>query len=312
MLRGSADGNAPDLEIVGVPSQCSFEVWAHGYPFRTVRWHFHPEYEIHLVTETTGRAFVGDYIGTFAPGNLVLTGPNLPHNWISDVAAGETVGQRGLVVQFTAEFITRATGIMPELRAIDPMLARSAAGLEFAEGTGALARPVIEAMIEAEGPARIGHFFALLSLLAGSDYHRLASENYRARPEHYADQPLNLVLDHIAKNAFGNLRQSVLAQLSGFSPSGFSRAFRQHTGVTFVRYVNETRINHACEMLMSGNQRVTEICFALGFNNLSNFNRHFIGVKGRAPSEFRRRHRENAATRFAEAARPEAAAAPIL
>jgi hypothetical protein len=97
--------NVPDLEVVDVPRESSFKVWAHGYPYRTVRWHFHPEYEIHLVTETSGRAFIGDYISTFRPGNLVMVGPNLPHNWISDVVRGETVARRGLVLQFTRSFM---------------------------------------------------------------------------------------------------------------------------------------------------------------------------------------------------------------
>src|SRR3954466_8626188 len=75
----------PDLEVVQIRPGESFAAWAHGYPYRTVRWHFHPEYELHMVVATTGRYFVGDFIGEFAPGNLVLTGPNLPHNWVSDL-----------------------------------------------------------------------------------------------------------------------------------------------------------------------------------------------------------------------------------
>ena len=46
----------PDLELVGVRDDQSFKIWSHGYPFRTVRWHFHPEYELHLVTATAGRS----------------------------------------------------------------------------------------------------------------------------------------------------------------------------------------------------------------------------------------------------------------
>ncbi|MDB5440450.1 MAG: AraC family transcriptional regulator, partial [Caulobacteraceae bacterium] len=37
----------PDLEVVQISQGESFKAWAHGYPFRTVRWHFHPEYELH-------------------------------------------------------------------------------------------------------------------------------------------------------------------------------------------------------------------------------------------------------------------------
>ena len=79
----------PDLEVVQIGRAESFKAWEHGYPFRTVRWHFHPEFELHYVVSTSGRYFVGDFIGSFEPGNLVLTGPNLPHNWVSDTCPAE-------------------------------------------------------------------------------------------------------------------------------------------------------------------------------------------------------------------------------
>ena len=108
----------PDLEVVQIRQGESFKAWAHGYPFRTVRWHFHPEYELHLVVATTGRYFVGDFIGEFEPGNLVLTGPNLPHNWVSDLPPGESVPLRGRVVQFSEEFIAGASAALPELATV--------------------------------------------------------------------------------------------------------------------------------------------------------------------------------------------------
>ena len=84
----------PDLELIQIRPGKSFAVRSHGYPYHTVRWHFHPEFELHQIVETKGRYFVGDFIGEFEPGNLVLTGPNLPHNWVSDVPDGQTVPLR--------------------------------------------------------------------------------------------------------------------------------------------------------------------------------------------------------------------------
>src|SRR5436189_1970259 len=94
----------PDLEVVQIRPGESFAVFSHGYPYHTVRWHFHPEYELHLVVATTGRYFVGDFIGEFVPGNLVLTGPNLPHNWVSDIPAGTSIPLRCRFVQFSDSF----------------------------------------------------------------------------------------------------------------------------------------------------------------------------------------------------------------
>ena len=84
----------------------------------------------------------------------------------------------------------------------------------------------------------------------------------------------------------------------GCSYSHHSRAFSEHTGMTFVRYVNRLRIDRACELLMNSEQGVADICYQVGFNNLSNFNRQFFAIKGMSPSSFRREHLANVGTRF--------------
>jgi AraC-like DNA-binding protein len=47
-----------------------------------------------------------------------------------------------------------------------------------------------------------------------------------------------------------------------------------------VQYVNRMRINLACQLLTDSELSVTDICFKAGFNNLSNFNRQFLGSYG--------------------------------
>lgn len=119
----------PDLEVVQIRPGESFAAWSHGYPFRTVRWHFHPEYELHFVVATRGRYFVGDFIGDFEPGNLVLTGPNLPHNWVSDIPKGTTVPLRCRIVQFTEQFMASMQAALPELAALQPLFEQSRRGV---------------------------------------------------------------------------------------------------------------------------------------------------------------------------------------
>ena len=47
-------------------------------------FHFHPEYQLFLVLQGKGTRFIGDNIKPFEKGDLVFTGPNLPHVWRSD------------------------------------------------------------------------------------------------------------------------------------------------------------------------------------------------------------------------------------
>ena len=295
------------LEVVGVPSTESFKVWSHGYPYRTVRWHFHPEYELHLITETTGRCFVGDHIGPFGPGNLVLTGPNLPHNWISDVPAMAVVPRRCLVLQFTGAMAAGIAALFPEMRFLPALLAECGRGLLFTPAAGAAAQPMMEELLHAGSSRRMALFFALLGTLhADAGRSSLASVGYHPRPGDYMIRPLNHALAHIARNLASDLRESDMAALCGYSPSAFSRAFRRHAGMSFVSYVNSLRINHACDLLALGHQRIADICFEVGFNNVSNFNRQFLAQKAMSPSTYRSHHAAQAtgAVKASGGARP--------
>ncbi len=294
---GHARIDQPDLELVAVPAAESFKVWAHGYPYRTVRWHFHPEYEIHLITATTGKYFVGDHIGNFVPGNLVMVGPNLPHNWVSSVPPGERVDERCLVLQFDAAFVTRAIEAFPEFRRVEALLDASRTGLLFAPETGAAVEPILREMVGAQGLRRVMLFIALFDqLLRSAEPHRLASAAYHADPTRYAGSRINHVLTFIGKNLSQELREADLAALAGQSVSAFSRYFRRHTGVPFVQYVNQLRIDLACQLLLSDELSITGICYQVGFNNLSNFNRQFLQIKGMSPSRWRAWQRLNAAS----------------
>ncbi len=283
----------PELEIVGVAENAPLKVWTHGYPYRTVRWHFHPEIEIHLITATSGRVFVGDYIGTFAPGNLVMTGPNLPHNWLSDVATDVTIPRRCIIIQFTLPFIEACA----DLFRTDELLGLvndSRRGLEYTLATSRSVAPLMSAMLAGDETSRPAFFMQILEHLLRDDKRRmLASVGYQSEPSVYMSKPLNHVLEHIQRNLVCDLRESELAELSGYTPSGFSRAFHRQTGMTFTAYVNGLRINRACRMLTTSDRPITDICFDVGFNNVSNFNRRFLSVTSMTPRAYRDCHKEN-------------------
>ena len=229
-----------------------------------------------------------------------MTGPNLPHNWVSDVPAGTQIERRCLVLQFTAAFASGCATLFPDMPFLATLLADSDRGLEFDAQTGASAESIMAELLDATGARRIELFFGLLGLMQRCAQRRkLASVSYHVRADEHMAQPLNRVLDHIARNLSGDLRETDLAALCGWSASVFCRAFRRHTGMTFVDYVNSLRINRACEMLIGGHARVSEICFDVGFNNLSNFNRQFLERKAMAPTAFRVHHRNNAAMQAA-------------
>jgi AraC-like DNA-binding protein len=282
----------PDLEVVQIRRGESFKAWSHGYPFHTVRWHFHPEYEIHQVVATSGRYFVGDFIGEFEPGNLVLTGPNLPHNWVSDIPKDTSVPLRCRIIQFGESFVDDATKVFFELSALGPMLESSRRGVLFSRETSEQVWPLMEEMMEAQGLRRIELFMLIAGVLSRAQaFQMLASASYLPDPSGYMSIGINKALAYIRENLTQPFNEADLAAIAGQSTGAFSRAFRRHTGMSLVQYVKRLRINLACQLLMSDEEAsVTDICFEVGFSSPGTFSRTFREIVGESPSRYRRGH----------------------
>lgn len=297
----------PDLELVHIRKGESFAAWAHGYPFRTVRWHYHPEYEIHLIVATTGKFYIGDHVGDFEPGQLIITGPNLPQNWISDIPAGETVPRRTEVIQFAESFVDDVLMGFPEMDMLRPLLKRSHRGLLFQPETGWKVTPMMGRIIAARGLRRLGLFCELLDvLLSAPEPEVLASLSFEMDAKATDDCGVNRAIAFLRENLTDHVNETQLAELTGQSTSAFSRSFKRRTGKTLVRYKNQLRIDLACQILASDlDARIAEICYEVGYSNLSNFNRQFLKLKGISPSQFRGTFAANGAFRGADrSARP--------
>jgi AraC-like DNA-binding protein len=194
---------------------------------------------------------------------------------------------------FSEEFISGCLAIFPELRFVERLLKGASRGLKFGASLSERAEPLMRALLQAEGAKRISLFIEMLDLL-GHDPARvsLASAKFLLDPSAYMSTAMNAVLDFVGRNVTGELREAKLAKLNGQSVSAFSRSFRKHTGLTFVQYVNAMRIELACQHLTQDDLTITEICYEIGFNNVSNFNRQFLLLKGMPPSKFRTLYRE--------------------
>jgi hypothetical protein len=165
---GHLVGKPAARELVPTMPGTSARWHTHDYPGPYCRWHYHPEFEIHLIQHGTGRSIVGDHIGRFTAGHLVLVGSNLPHDWISDVGDGEHITNRDVVFQFHPQWIGDCQQLLPELRAVDPLLARAARGIEFTGPTAAAAASQLLAIGNSAGIDRLHHILALLDILSAA------------------------------------------------------------------------------------------------------------------------------------------------
>ena len=260
----------------------------HGFPNPLVRWHYHEEYELHLIVQTHGKVFVGDYIGHFEPGHLVLTGPRLPHNWISTDVAPEGVARRDVVLQFADEPLRRATELIPDLRDVLPLLERARLGIEFF-GMTERAEGYLQRIKSLHGLQRFTEFLKFLGELAEcTDYRLLSSMPLQSFDDDASLAQISSIVDYITSHVTEPFSMAELSQRVGMSESQFSRYFRRATGNTFTDFVNRLRITRACQLLMETDRYISNVCYDCGFNNVANFNRRFLEIKGMTPKEFRR------------------------
>ncbi|MFK7901496.1 MAG: helix-turn-helix domain-containing protein [Nitratireductor sp.] len=277
----------PKIEVVDRNTR-SIRYLEHGHPDELCRWHAHEEYELHLIVETRGKAFVGDYIGEFKPGDLYLTGPNLPHNWITDEDITEHVPLRDMLVQFSQESFDRLTEAFPEFAEVRRMLALAQTGILFEGFNPTFARGHFESIRDNKGPERILAFIRFLVRLNEHAEKKSLSITQLVQAEGSSKKArIGTVVDHIVENYRSSLTVSDAAKMAGMSQPTFSRNFISVTGHSFVEFVNRVRIGKACGLLYATDDQVAEICFKVGFQNIANFNRHFLKMKGMTPSSYR-------------------------
>lgn len=282
-----------ELEIVDRATR-SIRYLEHGWPTDLCRWHAHEEYELHLITATRGKAFIGDYIGDFEAGSLYLTGPNLPHNWITDEVWKEPVETRDMLVQFSHESIEQLANGFPEFGEVRNMLSLAQSGILFEGFNPTFARGHFESIRDNQGPERILAFIRFLVRLNEHAEKKALSVAKLIQPEGGSKHArIGAVIDHIVTRFKDEISVSQAAEMAGMTQATFSRNFQTVTGHKFVEFVNRVRIGQACGMLYASDESITTICYQSGYQNLANFNRHFLKMKGMTPSSYRETARKD-------------------
>lgn len=288
----------PEIEMVDRTTR-SIRYLEHGWPNELCRWHAHEEYELHLITATRGKAFVGDYIGDFVAGDLFMTGPNLPHNWITDRAWDAPAPNRDMLIQFSHKSVEKLAEGFPEFSQVLQLLQLAQSGIHFEGFNPTFARGHMESIRDNKGAERILAFVRFLVRLNEHAEKKTLSISKLVQPQGGSKQArIAEVVDYIVKSFCDGLSLGEAAKMAGMTEITFSRNFQAVTGHSFVEFLTRIRIGEACGMLYASDDQIISIAQMAGFKNLANFNRHFLKVKGMTPSEYRDTARKDLAPKM--------------
>lgn len=257
-------------------------------------WHFHSEYQLFIVLNGTGTRCIGDHVQPFKPGDLVLTGPNLPHLWRSDPEYFEGDNQlwtEGIVIYFPRDLFSNPFLQKMELYTIRQLLGRAERGIWFKGTTAETIKRMMIQLLEEKDFESILQVLQILHILAQSDeYDLLANAGYSNTLKQSDTERMNKVHAYVMKNFREKITLEEVAALANMTPSSFSRYFKTHANKTFSAFLTGIRIGHSCRMLIEKKMNITQACYDSGFNTVSNFNRQFKALTQHTPLEYRRRY----------------------
>jgi len=98
---------------------------------------------------------------------------------------------------------------------------------------------------------------------------------------------VNMAKQYVAENYSGVLSLSIIADYVNLNPDYFGRLFKKVIGISLVEFITNTRIDKAEYLLKTSNKAISDICFDVGFKNLSYFSKKFKDLKGISPTQVR-------------------------
>jgi AraC-like DNA-binding protein len=250
--------------------------------------HSHKNFELNYITSGSGKRIVGNSIMSYAEGDLVLLGPDIPHCW-NVLEKGEGHGPECIVTHFYENIISSDFFNIPELEEVVALLKNAVNGIWFRGEKTEVVGLTLKKMVTLKGLERYVSLLKVFNLLLQiEDRDNLALPS--SLPNFYDrnhDQ-INKIYEYVFKNIQTGVKLKEASALVFMEPGSFCRYFKKKTNKTFMDYVKNVRIGIAAKLLAETDKQITQICFECGYKNLANFNLYFKGIMKKTPSEYRK------------------------
>jgi len=259
-------------------------------------FHFHQLCELVWIEKGFGKRLIGDHVENFSDGDLVLMSPNLPHIWQNEVffsGRKKKCKTKATVVYFPPDFILNLSDELSITQPIEHLIQKASRGIRFFGETHASVTQIMANITPEDGLKKILSFLTVVNILSCSkEYEYIASVSYRNCNDEKDISRFNDVYQFLMQNFRRQIALKEVAAICCMAPTAFCRYFKSRTGKTFIGFLNEIRIGHACKLLQDKNNSVADSCYNSGYNNLTSFNKLFKLINKETPSNYRKHYKE--------------------
>ena len=272
------------------PDENSFVFQEDQVPYFYDKLHYHAEIQITVILKGDGTRFVGSNVSSFAPGDVYMLGPNLPHVFRCSnkyYEKNKKLKAHGMSVYFMPNSFGNDFFDLPEVKKIKRLIGESAKGIIF---SSKIRDKVTQLMFEIKESQGFGKLCSLLNLLRvlseTSDKKLISGVGFHSPLGDQNNKRLNDIYYYLINHFQKEIKLEELSKVANMSSTALCRFFKQRTRKTIFRFLIELRIEHACKMLDEGLYKISDIADACGYNNISNFNRQFLLITGHTPREY--------------------------
>ncbi|MEO9892721.1 AraC family transcriptional regulator [Aurantibacter sp.] len=272
----------PILEPILLGQNKSILGFQYEAPNFETPWHFHPQHELTYIVESVGTKLIGDFVGSYEPGELVLLRSNLPHCWKN--IPNSSSFSKSIVIQWNKGVFPK----VPELELIFNLLRKADKGLLFDKDQTKELLPLLQQLPKLKKHELYVQLLQLLTKLSTCSYKTISEASFTDNLTTKFGSRMSAIHDFISKNFNRKIYLKEMAELVNMSEQSFSRFFTKMMRRPFFTYLNEYRINMAVRMLLDTDKSVSQIGFDCGYESLPFFHKQFNKFKGCTPLTFQK------------------------
>lgn len=249
--------------------------------------HQSPDWELSYVITGSGTRIVGDTTEFFSSGEVVFLPPDMPHGWYFDEFDHDKEGKiENITIFFSSSLLHKIETSFPEAVIYIKEILSLKQAIRFDGKTLTMIQELMKAMILQNDIERLLSLIRIFAIIGSANETIVVGTLLKQNKSTIKIQDISRF---IVNNFQRKISLDEVAKYIGMNNSSFCSFYKKMKGKSFLTDLNEYRINSSCVMLKETNMLISDICFAVGFEDIPHFNRTFKKLKGESPKDFRER-----------------------
>ena len=251
------------------------------------KYHQHKEIQFTHIEIGSGYLQAGDFTGRYNAGDVFLINSFVPHIFKPD---NEEQQQKSYNVYFSFNSLGIEFWQLSEVSPIRQILEQNNSVIKILGSKQTQAALILKSFKEEISLHNITLFTKLLALLENkADLEFISGSAYLAGLQHHEKERMSTIIQYSLDHYHEQIAIKDVAAEIGLSITSFCRYFKLQTGKTYLHFLHELRIHHACKILIDSNTKIEQIAYATGFTQLSHFNKLFKQYKKVSPGVYRQK-----------------------